>query len=102
EDIAFRREVRAVPPEPVASLRRVDFTQRRFALLPGKGRQLSLEKIARFAEQVPRAVFLLVADPDVEVAADPRARVERFHRTFRRAAPEVVLDGATLQPSRTL
>ena len=40
-------------------------------------RDAVLEKLARFAEQIPRPIFFVLADPDVEVAANPRAGVQR-------------------------
>src|SRR5205823_320904 len=88
EDIALRREIRAVPPEPIASFRRVDFAERRFLLRGRKRWQLAFEKIARLTEESPRAVLFLIAYPDVEVAADPRAGVQCCHRALWRPALE--------------
>ena len=102
ERVVVRGEIRAVPPEPVAALGGVDFAQRGGAHV---GRELAavdfpLQKGARFAEQIPRAVFLLLADPDVEVAADPRAGVQGGELVPRRMLPEILLDGAARQPPR--
>ena len=73
ERVVLGRKIRAIPPKPVAALRRVDLAQSGVAL---RGREragvdLALEKLARLAEQIPAAVFLLLADPDVEVARNP-------------------------------
>src|SRR5207249_360121 len=98
--IVLRREIRAIPPEPVASLGGVDFAQRLVLLLDAEraGVDLLLQKTARIAEQIPRAVFLLLADPDVEVRANPRAGVQCRDMPPRRAAVEIILDRAARQP----
>src|SRR5207244_1990485 len=97
EHVAIRREVRPVPPEPVAALGGVRFAQRAVALLRRERREFFLEKAARVAEQIPRAVFLVLADPDVEVAGNPRTAVELVQCFLRRMALEVILDGATAE-----
>ncbi len=61
------------------------------------GFDLLLEKGARLAEQVPRTVFLVFADPDVEVAPDPGTGVQGGELLAGRMMPQVILDGATVQ-----
>src|SRR2546429_1882226 len=53
------------------------------------GVDLPLEKIAHVAEQIPRAVLFVLADPDIEVTRNPRARVERRERLRGRLALEI-------------
>ncbi len=78
EEVGVDGEIGAVPPEPVAALGGVDFPP---GCLGAFGRDVALgealdEEMARFLQPLPALVFLGVADPDVEVAADPRAGME--------------------------
>ena len=102
EQVVVRGEIAPVPPEPIAPLGRVDLAQRVVVLLRRERAALDLllEKGARLAEQLPRAVFLRVADPDIEVAPDPRAGVQRGDLARRRVMPEVILDRARMQQLR--
>src|SRR5690606_13956255 len=99
EGVVLGREIWPIPPEPVASLRGVDLAKRSIVLGFGEpaGIDLLLEKLPRFAEEVPPAVLLFLTDPDVEVAPDPRAGVQIRDRLLRRMVPEVLLDGARVE-----
>ena len=92
EDIAVGREVRPIPPEPVAALGGVDLHERGIALRGRERRQFALEKTPRDAKQIPAAIFLILADPDVEVTVNPRAGPELGQRIAGRAALEMILD----------
>src|SRR5271170_2915431 len=94
EEVGVDREVGAVPPEPVAAFRSVNFPPRRLgAFLRDEALRDALgEKMARFLQPLPRLVFLRVADPDVEVAANPRAGMEVARLDARRVAVEVIAD----------
>ena len=98
QHIAFGGEIRSVPPEPIAALGGVDFTQRGFARPGVECGQFLFEIRAGLAEQVPSAVFLLIANPYVEVAANPRSAVQRRDGALRRAAVQVVFNRATAEP----
>ncbi len=100
ELVVVGAEIRPIPPKPVAPFRRVYLHPRALFLI---GRQLAgldffLEEKARLAEQLPRAILLLLTDPDVEVAADPRAGVERGHLPDGRVMREIILDRAAVEP----
>ena len=100
EGVVFGGKIRPIPPEPIAPLRGVDFAER-LALLGGgerAGLDALLQERAGGAEQIPGAVFLRLADPDIEVAADPRTGVEGGEAAHRRVFAEVAVEGATAQP----
>src|SRR5262245_52166030 len=71
-EIVRRRVIVAVPPAPVAAFRDQD-------LLPcarqvrGRARGF-LERGPGVRELTPRALVVLMADPDVEISIDPRPR----------------------------
>src|SRR4051812_9207410 len=99
EEVVVGGEIRAVPPEPVAAFRSVDLAKGSASLLSREraGVHSLLEESASIAEQVPRAVLFLFADPDIEVAPDPGARMQGGDALLRRMMAEVVLDGAGVQ-----
>src|SRR5581483_3247459 len=89
-----------IPPKPVTALRSVNFEKRLplLRLIKHAGVDLPLQKRTCFAEQIPRAIFFVLANPDIEVARNPRAGVERGELTLRRIALKIVLNCATRQP----
>ena len=93
-------KVRSIPPEPVASLRSVNFAQRGLLLciVEGSDIDLLLEKGARLPEQIPGAILLRFADPDIEVAADPRAGMQGVEAAHRWLFAEIIREGNTAQP----
>src|SRR5579862_5303494 len=99
EDVVLAAEVRPVPPEPVASFGGVDFAHRGSMAfrVERAGVDLPLKEGARFAQEVPGAVFLVLADPDVEVAPDPGTGVEGRNLAPGRMPPEMIFYGATVQ-----
>ena len=86
ENVVLRRKIVTKPPEPIAPFRVENLAHRRAALwLSQRARiDLALQKCARLSEQIPRAVFFVVTDPDIKVAADPRTRVQRRDLFLRR------------------
>src|SRR5207247_1045050 len=68
----FRREIIAVPPEPVAALGgQAGFV----GLLALRAWGCALERRAGLAEKLPGLVVLGMADPDAEVGVDPAPAV---------------------------
>src|SRR5918999_5160475 len=61
-----------VPPEPIAALGDQDFLTRARESCRRETWRGRLQRAARLSELTPRAVVVVVADPDVEVAVDPR------------------------------
>jgi hypothetical protein len=76
----------AVPPEPIAAFRNQHLLagpgQRRL----GEAGRRTLECSPRFNELSPRAMVVLMTNPDVEVPSDPGAREDRRERLGRTSA----------------
>src|SRR2546430_2740774 len=79
ECVVLGREIGAIPPKPIAAFCGVNVAEcsKLLVLRDCAGVDLLLQKGARLTEEIPRAIFFIVSDPDIEVAPDPRAGVQR-------------------------
>src|SRR5579862_8702711 len=98
--VVVRAEIRAVPPEPIAPLGCIDFPKSlRHPLLRHRaGIDTLLQEAPRLTEKVPCAVLFGFPDPDVKVAPDPGAGVERCEGLLRRMPLKIAFNRATGKP----
>jgi hypothetical protein len=72
--------LRAVPPEPVAALGHLQRLEGEGARGVVHGTGMLVVRLAGLAQALPGFVVLLVADPDVVIRTDPRARMDAAER----------------------
>ena len=90
-EVVLGRVVVAVPPEPVAALGDQQLLARPDERGVVGGRPRRIERLPRLGELAPGPVVVGVADPDVEVAVDPRAREDAVRTSVAPAHPSDIV-----------